>query len=193
VSFEPVADACAGPSVERRRLSCFQPVPLARLDSLDAFGQARVYLKIDGQGAGAAALEGAAGGARPGRRGRARASLVELYKGQELLPALYERLGSEGFALVWLGDAVFQDRDSDEILSLDAIFIRRRPALGERGSGRLEAGAADEAVEPDGDRETSPASVCADLVGGHGAEESLRPRLIPLKRWDAASIDHLAP
>jgi hypothetical protein len=50
---------------------------------------------------------------------------VELYKGQELMPALHERMSSLGFALVWLGESVFRDPASDEILAVDGIFVRR--------------------------------------------------------------------
>jgi hypothetical protein len=52
-------------------------------------------------------------------------SLVELYEGQELMPALHERMSSLGFALVWLGESVFRDPASDEILAVDGIFVRR--------------------------------------------------------------------
>jgi FkbM family methyltransferase len=106
-----------------------ETVPLARLDSLDVVRtEDRVYLKIDVQGAEAAVLEGATGVLERVVAIEVELSLVELYKGQQLLPALYERLRSEGFALVWLGDAVFRDRDSDEILTLDGIFVRYRRA-----------------------------------------------------------------
>jgi FkbM family methyltransferase len=102
-----------------------EPVPLARLDSLDVVRTAdRVYLKIDVQGTEAAVLDGAVGVLDRIVAIELELSLVELYEGQSLLPALHERLRSEGFALVWLGDAVFRDRDSDEILTLDGIFVR---------------------------------------------------------------------
>ena len=52
-------------------------------------------------------------------------SLVELYEGQELLPVLHERMSAQGFALVWLGESVFRDPVSDEILAVDGIFVRR--------------------------------------------------------------------
>ena len=52
-------------------------------------------------------------------------SLVELYEGQELLAELHERMRAQGFALVWLGESVFRDPASDEILAVDGIFVRR--------------------------------------------------------------------
>jgi hypothetical protein len=55
-------------------------------------------------------------------------SLRELYEGQELLPALYERMLRQGFALVWLGESMFRDPVSDEILAVDGIFLRRDPS-----------------------------------------------------------------
>ena len=104
-------------------------VPLARLDSLGLVqAEDRVYLKIDVQGTEAAVLEGAVGVLDRVVAVELELSLVELYKGQELLPTLYERLRNRGFALVWLGDAVFRDRESDEILTMDAIFVRRQQA-----------------------------------------------------------------
>ena len=104
-----------------------EPVRLARLDSLDVVQpDDRVYLKIDVQGAEGAVLDGAARVLDRVVAVELELSLVELYEGQELLPSLYQRLHGRGFALVWLGDAVFRDQASDEILSLDGIFVRRR-------------------------------------------------------------------
>jgi FkbM family methyltransferase len=104
-----------------------ESVQLARLDSLEVLRTGdRVYLKIDVQGAEAAVLDGAVGVLDRVVAIELELSLVELYKGQALLSALHGRLRSEGFALVWLGDAVFRDPASDEILTLDGIFVRRR-------------------------------------------------------------------
>ena len=104
-----------------------ESVRLARLDSLAVVRpEDRVYLKIDVQGTEAAVLDGAVGVLERVVAIELELSLVELYAGQELLPALYERLHSQGFGLVWLGDAVFRARDSDEILSVDGIFVRYR-------------------------------------------------------------------
>jgi FkbM family methyltransferase len=101
-------------------------VRLTRLDSLDVIGPGdRAYLKIDAQGAEGAVLDGAAGVFHRIVAAELELSLAELYEGQELLPALRERMRTEGFALVWLGDSVFRDPASDEILALDGIFIRR--------------------------------------------------------------------
>jgi FkbM family methyltransferase len=101
-------------------------VRLARLDSLDVVGpEDRAYLKIDVQGGEGAVLDGVAGVFDRIVAAELELSLVELYEGQELLPALHERMSSQGFALVWLGESVFRDPSSDEILAVDGIFVRR--------------------------------------------------------------------
>jgi len=103
-----------------------EPVRLARLDSLDVLRpDDRAYLKIDVQGAEGAVLDGAAGVLDRVVGIELELSLVELYEGQDLLGVLHERVRGEGFVLVWLGEAVFRDPASDEILALDAIFVRR--------------------------------------------------------------------
>jgi FkbM family methyltransferase len=100
-------------------------VRLARLDSLDVIGREdRGYLKIDVQGAEGAVLDGAVGVFDRIVAAELELSLAELYEGQELLPALRERMKMEGFVLVWLGDAVLRDPASDEILAVDGIFVR---------------------------------------------------------------------
>jgi FkbM family methyltransferase len=99
---------------------------VARLDSLDVIGPGdRAYLKIDVQGAEAAVLTGAAGVLDRVVAVELELSLAELYEGQELLPTLHERMRSQGFVLVWLGDSVFRDLASDEILAVDGLFVRR--------------------------------------------------------------------
>ncbi len=103
-----------------------QTVRLARLDSLDLIlPEDRAYLKIDVQGTEGPVLDGAAGVFDRVVAAELELSLVELYEGQELLPALRERMRAHGFALVWLGDSVFRDPASDEILTVDGIFVRR--------------------------------------------------------------------
>jgi FkbM family methyltransferase len=104
-------------------------VRLARLDSLAVVDlKDRAYLKIDVQGGEGAVLDGAAGVFDRIMAVELELSLVELYEGQELLPSLHERMSSLGFALVWLGESVFRDPASDEILAVDGIFVRRTPA-----------------------------------------------------------------
>jgi FkbM family methyltransferase len=101
-------------------------VRVARLDSLDVIRpENRAYLKIDVQGAEGAVLDGAASVFDRIVAAELELSLVELYEGQELLPTLRERMRSEGFVLVWLGESIFRDPASDEILSVDGIFVRR--------------------------------------------------------------------
>lgn len=103
-----------------------QSVRLARLDSLDILrAEDRAYLKIDVQGAEGAVLDGAAGVLDRIVAAELELSLVELYEGQELLPVLHERMYAQGFTLVWLGESVFRDPVSDEILAVDGIFVRR--------------------------------------------------------------------
>jgi FkbM family methyltransferase len=102
-------------------------VQVARLDSLSVLGaDDRAYLKIDTQGAECAVLDGAEGAFDQIVAVEIELSLVELYEGQELLASLYEQLSRKGFALVWLGDAIFRDPVSDEILAVDGIFVRGR-------------------------------------------------------------------
>jgi FkbM family methyltransferase len=103
-----------------------ESVRMVRLDSLDVIGpNDRAYVKIDVQGAEGAVLTGAERVLDRIVAAELELSLAELYEGQELLPALREQMRSEGFVLVWLGDSVFHDPVSDEILSLDGIFVRR--------------------------------------------------------------------
>jgi FkbM family methyltransferase len=105
-----------------------QTVRLARLDSLDLIAPGdRAYLKIDVQGTEGSVLDGAAGVFDRVVAAELELSLVELYEGQELLPALRERMRTHGFALVWLGESVFRHPASDEILTVDGIFVRGAP------------------------------------------------------------------
>jgi FkbM family methyltransferase len=104
-----------------------ESVRLARLDALEIVQpDDRVYLKIDVQGAEGAVLDGAAGVFDRVVAVELELSFVELYEGQELLTVLHERLRRAGFALVWLGEAVFRDPSSGEILAMDGIFVRGR-------------------------------------------------------------------
>jgi FkbM family methyltransferase len=103
-----------------------ETVWLARLDSLDVIRpEDRAYLKIDVQGAEGAVLDGAAGVFDQIVAVELELSLVELYERQDLLAALLQRMSTEGFVLVWLGESVFRDPASDEILAVDGIFVRR--------------------------------------------------------------------
>jgi FkbM family methyltransferase len=105
-----------------------ETVRLARLDSLDLLRPLdRAYLKVDVQGAEGAVLDGAAGVFDRIVAAELELSLVELYGGQELLPTLQERMRVRGFGLVWIGESVFRDPASDEILAVDGIFVRRPP------------------------------------------------------------------
>jgi FkbM family methyltransferase len=102
-----------------------EAVRLARLDSLNVVGpQDRAFLKIDVQGAESAVLDGATGVLDLIVAAELELSLAELYEGQDLLWALHERMRGEGFALVWLGDSIFRNPATDEILALDGIFMR---------------------------------------------------------------------
>jgi FkbM family methyltransferase len=102
-----------------------ETVRLARLDSLNVIGpEDLAYLKIDVQGAESAVLDGAAGILDRIVAVELELSLAKLYEGQDLLLALRERMRTEGFALVWLGESIFRDPATDEILALDGIFTR---------------------------------------------------------------------
>jgi FkbM family methyltransferase len=102
-----------------------EAVRVARLDSLNVIGpRDRAYLKIDVQGAEGEVLEGAAGIFDQIVAAELELSLAELYEGQDLLLALRERMRAEGFALVWLGESIFRNPATDEILALDGIFVR---------------------------------------------------------------------
>ena len=104
-----------------------EAVRLARLDSLNVVGpQDRAYLKIDVQGAEGAVLDGAARVIERIVAAELELSLTELYEGQDLFWTLYERMRVEGFGLVWLGESVFRNPATDEILALDGIFVRSR-------------------------------------------------------------------
>jgi FkbM family methyltransferase len=100
-------------------------VRLARLDSLDLIRpDHRAYLKVDVQGAEGAVLNGAVDMFDRVVAAELELSLVELYEGQELLWALLERMRAGGFVLVWLGESIFRDPLTEEILALDGIFVR---------------------------------------------------------------------
>lgn len=102
-----------------------EAVRVARLDSLGVVGSRdRAYLKIDVQGTESAVLDGAAGLIDQIVAAELEVSLLELYEGQDLFWTLYERMRAEGFGLVWLGESIVRNPDTDEILALDGIFVR---------------------------------------------------------------------
>jgi FkbM family methyltransferase len=104
-----------------------ESVRLARLDSLNVVeDDDRAYLKIDVQGFERTVLDGAADAFDQIVAVELELSLVELYEGQELLAVLHEQMRNRGFALVWLGESMFRDPASDEILAVDGIFVRGR-------------------------------------------------------------------
>lgn len=103
-----------------------QVVPIARLDSLveqRALEGRTAFLKVDTQGYESLVLDGAEGLLPMIDAIELEMSLVPLYDGQELMPALLDRLGRHGFRLTEIA-AGLNDRHTGETLQVDGIFMR---------------------------------------------------------------------
>jgi len=103
-----------------------EEVQLARLDEIceDVVGTAeRLFVKLDVQGYEGRVLDGATETMARVRAIELEMSLVELYGGQPLLPAVFERLVADGFECVGLEPA-FTDRRTGYVLQVDGLFVR---------------------------------------------------------------------
>ena len=103
-----------------------ETITVARLDDLagELFrGDERIFLKLDVQGYELAALRGAEGTLEQVRAIELELSLVELYRGQPLLPEVLEHLLDRGYRCVGL-DPVFIDHETGYLLQVDALFVR---------------------------------------------------------------------
>ena len=80
-------------------------------------------LKIDVQGMESSVLRGARELLRRVRVVEVELSLVRLYDGQDLAPALCQMLRTDGFVPLAL-DVAFSDPSTGEILCLDGLFAR---------------------------------------------------------------------
>ena len=83
----------------------------------------RIFMKLDVQGTELQALRGAEG-TLPRIQGlEIELSLVELYKGQPLLPEVWSHVASRGFQCIGL-EPVFADPETGHLLQVDALFVR---------------------------------------------------------------------
>ncbi len=102
-------------------------VPATTVDDLvgrHAITPERALLKLDVQGFEMTVLEGAAETLSSFGVVRTEMSLVPLYEGQVLLPALVEFLGANGFDL-WLVERGFFEPATRRMLQVDGIFVNR--------------------------------------------------------------------
>jgi FkbM family methyltransferase len=99
-----------------------EPVPVAILDRLD-LPPGPAMLKIDVQGAELSVLRGARSLLERVELVEIELSLVELYEGQALAPAVCSLLREAGFIPVAL-DVPFVHPTTGEILQLDGLFAR---------------------------------------------------------------------
>ena len=83
----------------------------------------RALLKLDVQGTELAVLRGAAQTLREVEAVEAELSVVELYEGQALLPAVLSHLDEAGFRLVAL-EPTFRDPRTGDLLQLNGLFLR---------------------------------------------------------------------
>jgi FkbM family methyltransferase len=103
-----------------------EEVQLRRLDSLKTeitHPGDRIHLKLDTQGTEKDVLLGAPQLLEQVASIEMELSLVPLYKGQILMPQMYEMMGDLGFECVWL-ERGFTDPSSDNILQMDGLFLR---------------------------------------------------------------------
>jgi FkbM family methyltransferase len=91
----------------------------------------RPYLKLDVQGFELAVLKGGEATLPWVHAVEAELSLDYIYNGQPLLPEVAAYLYDRGFRLVWM-ERIFNDPVTDHLLQVDAIFMRRQPALSPR-------------------------------------------------------------
>jgi len=99
---------------------------LGRLDTLRSdiiHPRDRIHLKIDTQGTEKNVLLGASRVLEQVNSVELELSLVSLYKGQTLMPEMYEMMADLGFQCVWL-ERGFTDPASNDILQMDGLFLR---------------------------------------------------------------------
>jgi FkbM family methyltransferase len=112
---------------ERTRLMSVEVVPARRLDTLFdglAEGQ-KALLKIDVQGFELKVLGGAGRLLDDLEAVEVELSVVEVYPGQALYREVLDLLEGRGFSLVGV-DPGFTDKESAELLQLDALLVRSR-------------------------------------------------------------------
>jgi hypothetical protein len=97
-------------------------VDVATLDSL-VLPPGVTMLKMDVQGTEPSVLRGARESLRRVVAVEAELSLVPIYDGQDLAPAVCDQLRAEGFVPVAFGVA-FTEPTTGEILCLDGLFAR---------------------------------------------------------------------
>lgn len=101
-------------------------VTMARLDSIAPSilaDDARIHLKLDVQGYEFQVLQGAKSSLERITSVETEMSLVPLYQGQALMPAIIGHLQGEGFKLVWL-ERGFLDPRTGYMLQADGLFLR---------------------------------------------------------------------
>jgi FkbM family methyltransferase len=111
------------------------PIQVRTLDSFCDLvpPNAPSYLKIDTQGNEYEVLLGASKVLEGVAAIEVELSLVPLYRGQQLLPAVWALIQERGFEPYWI-ERGYRDRISDRLTQVDAIFIRSQllTALGTR-------------------------------------------------------------
>lgn len=81
------------------------------------------HVKIDVQGSEMEVLLGACETLKNSRSAELEISLVELYKGQAILPEVFAEINRRGFTCVWV-EPGYRNPVSGWLLQLDALFVR---------------------------------------------------------------------
>lgn len=124
-SVLPMLDAHANAAPESRYVNS-ELVPVAPLDSLAPRyfrADSIAFLKIDTQGYEDEVLQGAAETLARVVGVQLELSLVPLYAGQKLMPALMEQMTERGFEL-WGISPTFAEPDTGRMLQVDATFFK---------------------------------------------------------------------
>jgi FkbM family methyltransferase len=120
-SFLPITDRCIAAAPDAAYVAQ-ETVQVATLDDLDV-PRGRALLKIDTQGTEPAVLRGGRARLEQVEAVEVEVSLVPIYDGQELAPAVCDTLRSLGFVPVAI-DVAFSDPANGELLQLDLLFAR---------------------------------------------------------------------
>ena len=118
------AHSAAAPNADYVGAEEIETVPLDAIFATLRGAARHVFLKLDVQGMEAEVLHGAAASLPTIDLIELECSLVPLYRGELLLPAMIERLGAAGFMPVGLSGG-FDDQRTGQLLQVDALFARR--------------------------------------------------------------------
>ena len=125
-SLLPITDRCVDAAPDAAYVGT-ELVDVTALDLLE-LPPGIAMLKLDVQGSESSVLRGARETLRRVQVVEVELSLVPLYDGQDLAPAVCRMLRADGFAPLAL-DVAFADPATGEILCLDGLFSRLAPHI----------------------------------------------------------------